>query len=185
MASPQQLQFLQNAFTAASQAKHPFPDAAACESALESSWGTSESVSEGNNLLGIKAPSWWQGGTFVEPTKEQSGDDIYVDPNATWSTFASWVECFRCQVEILNRNPIYEEALAAPDATTYIQQVSAEWQETDKPVDKSWVFEFDGKNYLWVKTRWSTGHSRAYTVLEIWNAHHASLVSPTVPTKIA
>lgn len=176
MASDAQIKFLQDAFTAATIAKHPWPDAAAAEACAESAWGTSKSVSEGNNLLGIHAPSWWQGGTFVETTQEQSGDHMYTDPDAKWSSFASWTECFRCQVEILNRNKIYLEALVAKDATTYIQQVSAQWALTDKPIDNSWIFKFNKQNYIWISARWSTGHSRAYTVLQIWNAHHDKLI---------
>lgn len=186
MASIDQLQFLQNAYKAATLAKHPWPDAAAAEAALESTWGSSKSVSEGNNLLGIHAPSWWVGGTFVETTLEQSGDHMYSDPSAKWSLFASWTECFRCQVEILERNKIYREALVAKDAASYIQQVSAEWTPTDKSVDNTWVFKFNGHNYLWTSARWSTGHARAYTVLQIWKAHHAALIAlPPAPTEIS
>lgn len=177
MATLQQINFLQKAYLAASQAKHPWPDAAACESAAETGWGISESVSEGNNLLGIHAPSWWTGGTFVKPTQEEVGDTMVTDATAKWSAFSSWIECFECQIAILQKASIYAEALAAHDAPTYIQQVSAEWALTEEPADNVNIFTFEGRNYLWVAGRWSTGHSRASTVLSIWTAHHAQLVA--------
>lgn len=187
MASVDQMQFLQNAFTAATLTKHPWPDAAAAEACAESTWGASKSVHEGNNLLGIHAPSWWVGGTFVETTLEQDGNHMVADPNATWSIFASWTECFRCQVEILERNKIYREALVAQDAPTYIRQVSAQWQQIDPTdlgapkVDNVNVFKFGDVPYLWLKARWSTGHARAYLVYQIWKAHHQALIAPPAP----
>lgn len=188
MASAEQLQGLKNAYIAASQAKHPWPDAAAAESALESAWFTSESVIKGNNLLGIKAPSWWVGDTFDDVTEEQSGSQMY-ETNATWSSFPSWEECFSCQVAIQNRNSIYADALAAKSAPEYIRQVSAAWQQIDPSaagapkVDNVNVFSFENVPYLWLRARWSTGHARAWTVYQIWKDHGAALLSIPVDPK--
>lgn len=146
MLTPEQTQFLQNAFTAAKTAEHPWPDAAACEAALETGWGQHV---PGNNLLGIKPPSWWKGGVQVQDTQEFVDGAMQAQTDA-FAGFESWAECFRCQVAILHRNPSYAPALAATDAPTYILAESKVW---------------------------ASDPQRGPNVLTIWENHHAMLTS--------
>lgn len=126
MTTPSQERFLTQAKAAAKTAGHPWPAAAAAEAALESGWGRSSSAREHNNLLGIKPPSWWQGATFTAPTTEVY--DGRITPVVSgWAGFASWEECFACQVAILNRNKSYAPALAAKTPEGYILAVSKVW----------------------------------------------------------
>ena len=145
MLTQAQHDFLQNAYTAAKIANHPWPDAAACEAALETGWGQHI---PGNNLLGIKPPSWWQGGVEVLGTQEFH-DGAMQPQQAAFAGFESWAECFRCQVAIFHRNPSYSRALAAQDAPTYIVEESKAW---------------------------ATDPARGANVLQIWNNHHKELI---------
>jgi uncharacterized FlgJ-related protein len=52
-----QRDFLDRASAEAVKASHPFPQMAACEAALESSWGNSQLAREGNNLFGMNQPT--------------------------------------------------------------------------------------------------------------------------------
>ena len=154
MLSEAQQTFLQNAFVAATQAGHPWPKMAACEAALETGWGTSQDCREHNNLLGIKVPSWWQGGVAVEPTHEFIDGAMQAQDDA-FSTFASWAECYRCAVEIMQRDSAYASALSATDPETFITLESKVW---------------------------ATDPNRAANIIEIYNNHAASLVTPTGAT---
>lgn len=126
--APAQLANLSRARIAALAAGCPFPGAAAAESAVESAWYTSQSCTAHNNILGIRQPSWRTGPTFTLATKEQRPDGTwYVDPNAVWAAFDSWADCFRCQVEIFQRNPAYAELAKITTAEEYISAESRIW----------------------------------------------------------
>src|SRR5437879_8283859 len=65
-----QRDFLDRASAEAAKAGCPFPQMAACEAALESSWGNSQLAREGNNLFGMKQHAHPIYGTMTLPTRE-------------------------------------------------------------------------------------------------------------------
>ena len=170
MIEPNKLTILAQCKTAAAQAGHPFPGAAAAEAALETStaklgWFSSRGFQH-NNLLGIKATSLWAGGTVWlhgwEVVKAgsrapsgmrspvRSGYDATHDEWAgdmEWAAFPSFAACYQTQMRILRESkyaPEYAPALAAKTAEEYIGLESAVW---------------------------ATGPQRGATVLSIFKAH--------------
>jgi flagellum-specific peptidoglycan hydrolase FlgJ len=122
--------FISNAIIAARLAHHPFPEMAACEAALESGYGQSLLALRGNNLFGMKQHEHPEYGTLVLPTREfQTGGWRIVD--ASFVEYPTIDACFADRVATLERlapvYPHYKNALAAPDAETYIREVSATW----------------------------------------------------------
>jgi len=131
MLTESQQSFLANAAVAARSAGHIFPDMAACEAALESTWGTSELSVKGHNLFGQKQaihPSI--PGTIHIPTKEFI-DHAWKTVDAAWVVFESEQQCFASRMDTLRRlaptYPHYAIALAAKDAVTYVSEVSLSW----------------------------------------------------------
>jgi flagellum-specific peptidoglycan hydrolase FlgJ len=134
-----QKQFLDAAATQAVKANHPFAQMAACEAALESTWGHSELAREANNLFGMKQHSHPIYGTMSLPTREwavPSGDTHKIDGrwivvNANWVKYPDWRACFCDRLATLERlsnaYPHYKAALEAKDARTYIISVSESW----------------------------------------------------------
>ncbi|HEY0760640.1 MAG TPA: glucosaminidase domain-containing protein [Acidisarcina sp.] len=70
MASQEQLNFLQSAFAAAQASDHLWPAYAACETVLESTWGTSQLATQACNLFGQKQSHPQVTGTLMLPTRE-------------------------------------------------------------------------------------------------------------------
>jgi len=129
-----QRQFLDAATAQAVKANHPFPQMAACEAALESTWGHSELAREANNLFGMKQHSHPLGDTMNLPTREWEGSAIdgrWIQTTAAWVKYPDWRACFCDRLATLerlaNRYPHYAAALKATDARTYITEVSKSW----------------------------------------------------------
>ncbi len=125
-----QKEFLDRASAEAEKASHPFPKMAAAEAALESSWGNSVLAREENNLFGMKQHAHPVYGTMTLPTREfEKGQWITVSAN--WVNYPDWASCFADRLATLQRLanafPHYAAALAAPDAATYIAEVSKTW----------------------------------------------------------
>jgi flagellum-specific peptidoglycan hydrolase FlgJ len=127
-----QLQFLRKATAEAVKASHPFPQMAAAEAALESSWGNSELARSGNNLFGMKQhlhpnPAF---GTMNLPTREYLQSE-WRQVLAAWVAYPDWRACFADRLATLERlsnaYPHYAAALRAPNAQTYITEVSKTW----------------------------------------------------------
>jgi flagellum-specific peptidoglycan hydrolase FlgJ len=125
-----QRQFLDQATAEAVKANHVFPQMAACEAALESTWGHSELAREANNLFGMKQHAHPIFGTMTLPTHEVL-DGKWVPVSATWVKYPDWRACFADRLATLERlsnaYPHYKAALNAKDARSYIVEVSATW----------------------------------------------------------
>ena len=125
-----QLSFLNRAQAEAIKANHPFPRMAACEAALESNWGNSELARAGNNLFGMKQHAHAVYGTMNLPTREFVASE-WKQVLAAWVAYPDWRACFADRLATLERLsnafPHYAAALRAPDAQTYIAEVSKTW----------------------------------------------------------
>jgi len=137
----QQKEFLDRATLAARSAGHIFPEAAACEAALESAWGKSGLATVDNNLFGMKQHQHPIYSTANLPTKEfENGEWITVV--AHWINYPGWPQCFADRMATLKRlAPAqgfehYAAALAAPDAETYVREVSAKWSTDPNRAEK-------------------------------------------------
>ena len=141
-ATPQDT-FLRQASAAAHAAGHIFPDYAACEAALESTWGRSRLAREANNLFGQKqsqtqsvedvngsgAPGAIVG-VLAMPTQEFL-NGRWVTVVARWARFADQAASFRARMALLHRlehsYPAYARALAATTGEAFIEEVSCAW----------------------------------------------------------
>jgi flagellum-specific peptidoglycan hydrolase FlgJ len=126
-----QKQFLDAAAAQAVKANHPFPQMAACEAALESTWGHSALARECNNLFGMKQHSHPVFLTMTLPTQEFLNGAWKQVPGASWVKYPDWRACFCDRLSTLERlssvMPHYAAALAAKDPRTYITEVSKSW----------------------------------------------------------
>jgi flagellum-specific peptidoglycan hydrolase FlgJ len=125
-----QREFLDRATAEAIKANHPFAQMTACEAALESNWGNSELARDANNLFGMKQHAHPVFGTMNLPTREfESGEWIQV--TAHWVQYPDWRACFCDRLATLERLsnafPHYAAALRAPDAQTFVTEVSKTW----------------------------------------------------------
>ena len=154
--------FLRQASAAALAAGHIFPDYAACEAALESTWGQSRLAREAHNLFGQKQSGEdIQGsGTLALPTQEFLGGR-WVTVTAHWARFVDQAACFRARMALLRRlqhnYPAYARALTAANGEIFIEEVSRAW---------------------------STDPERAAKVLAIHRQHCASFL-PLAPALVA
>jgi flagellum-specific peptidoglycan hydrolase FlgJ len=152
--------FLRQASAAARAAGHIFPDYAACEAALESTWGQSRLAREANNLFGQKQSAEAQTGvaTLTMPTQEFL-HGRWVTVVAHWASFADQAACFRARMALLRRlehsYPAYARALAATTGEAFIEEVSHVW---------------------------STDPERAAKILAIHRQHSASFLPLALPT---
>lgn len=125
-----QRNFLDRATAEAVKANHPFAQMAACEAALESSWGNSELAREAFNLFGMKQHAHPIYGTMNLPTREFENGQWEV-VTAHWIKYPDWRACFADRLATLERlsnaYPHYAAALRAGDARTYIAEVSKTW----------------------------------------------------------
>ena len=121
-----QKEFLDLATSQAIKANHPFPQMAAAEAALESTWGHSELAREANNLFGMKTHSHSVYGTMNLPTREFMGG-AWLTVSAQWVRYPDWRACFNDRLATLERlsnvYPHYKAALEARDPRTYVTEV--------------------------------------------------------------
>jgi flagellum-specific peptidoglycan hydrolase FlgJ len=126
-----QRQFLDRAAAEAEKAQHPFPRMAACEAALESSWGNSELAREANNLFGMKQHRHPVYLTMNLPTREFLNGQWKQIAGVDWVKYPDWSACFADRLATLNRlasvYPHYAAALRAQDPETFVTQVSQTW----------------------------------------------------------
>ncbi|HEY1963589.1 MAG TPA: glucosaminidase domain-containing protein [Acidobacteriaceae bacterium] len=124
--------FLRQASAAARAAGHIFPDYAACEAALESTWGQSRLAREANNLFGQKQSLDDAAGigTLSMPTQEFL-HGRWLTITAHWARFADQAACFRARMALLRRlehsYPAYARALSASTGEAFIEEVSRAW----------------------------------------------------------
>ena len=148
--------FLCRAAAAAAAAGHIFPEYAACEAALESSWGQSKLALAARNLFGQKQsqPPIAGAGTLSLPTREFL-HGAWVTVTANWVNFPDWNSCFAARMQLLRvasgRYPHYAAALAATSGEEFVREVSQTW---------------------------STDPARADKVLCIYQAHRGCFVAP-------
>ena len=137
--NPVQRDFLDRAQAAAKQVGHPFPAMAACEAALESGYGQSELARSDNNLFGMKQHAHPIYGTVTLPTREFLLGE-WKTVTSKWIEYPDWAACFADRLATLQRlanaYPHYKAALAAPDAETYIAEVSKTWSTDPLRGDK-------------------------------------------------
>lgn len=131
MATQSQLDFLIDAAKAAKAAGHIFPDMAACEAALESSWGLSELALHANNLFGQKQAHPAIGDSLLLPTREFLHGQ-WVTVNAVWRRFHSLAESFQARMALITGAAreypeTYGAALKATTPDEYVALVSKTW----------------------------------------------------------
>lgn len=131
--------FLDLASAEAVKANHPFAQMAACEAAEESNWGNSVLAKEDRNLFGMKQHSHPVYGTMTLPTREFMLGE-WKTVSSQWVQYPDWRACFADRLATLERLsnafPHYKAALAAPDAETYIREVSQTWSTDPQRADK-------------------------------------------------
>jgi flagellum-specific peptidoglycan hydrolase FlgJ len=127
------------AYTQAKNSGHIFPDIAACEVMVESTWGTTELFRIGNNGFGEKQhhPPVFE--TLTLPTWEVL-HGVKVPVRADFIKFPSLADCFQSRMDTLNRlkasYPDYGMALSAPDGETFARCVSRTWSTDPDRADK-------------------------------------------------
>ncbi|MGA9719316.1 MAG: glucosaminidase domain-containing protein [Acidobacteriaceae bacterium] len=162
MTTPLQDSFLRQAAAAARVAGHVFPEYAACEAALESTWGQSRLARQANNLFGQKQSAEAESeiesiGVLVMPTQEFL-HGRWVTVMARWARYPDQASCFRARMALLHRlkpsYSAYARALAAATGEAFVEEVSRAW---------------------------STDPQRAAKVLAIYRLHCVSFL-PLAPT---
>lgn len=135
MTTPLQDSFLRQTAAAAHAAGHIFPAYAACEAALESTWGQSRLARQANNLFGQKQSAETESeiesaGVLVMPTQEFL-HGRWVTVMARWARYPDQAACFRARMALLHRlqqsYPAYARALTATTGETFVEEVSRTW----------------------------------------------------------
>jgi flagellum-specific peptidoglycan hydrolase FlgJ len=127
-----ELAFLSAASAAAGAGGHIWPDFAACEAALEGSYGNSALARQDLNLFGMKQHRHPVFGTVSLPTGEFIHGQ-WVRVTADWVKYPSWSDCFADRMATLRRLAPeqgfehYAAALAAHDGITFVREVSKSW----------------------------------------------------------
>ena len=127
--------FLRQASAAARAAGHIFPEYAACEAALESTWGQSRLAREANNLFGQKHSVLSSAASTITGTLELPTHEFlhgrWVTVTAQWARFADETACFRARMALLfqleHSYPGYARALAATTGEAFVEEVSRVW----------------------------------------------------------
>ena len=122
--------FIFDAMAAAEQANHIFPEAAACEAAEESGYGSSSLARLDNNLFGMKQHRHPIYSDVRLPTREYLGSEWEL-VEADFIKYPSWSACMTDRMQTLVTlapyYPNYKAALRATCALEYIVQVSQSW----------------------------------------------------------
>lgn len=130
MTQQEQKQWLGEISEAAELARHPFPEYAACEAALESDYGQTGLATADKNLFGCKQHWHPVYGTVWLPTREfLSGQWVTVD--AAFVRYPNFQACFQDRLQTLERlaprYPHYRAALAAKTGEEFVTEVSKTW----------------------------------------------------------
>ena len=132
-------EFLQKAVAAATAAGHVFPEHAACEAALESSWGNSKLAIQANNLFGQKQAHPPRGASLMLATREVLRGE-WSTVVAQWMMFDDWTACFAERMRLLRSlqtlYPNYEAALAAGSGEQFVNDVSKSWSTDPERASK-------------------------------------------------
>lgn len=150
--NPLQIDFLVKAQAAAAKVSHPFPAMAACEAALESAFGASGLAKNDNNLFGMKQHAHAIYGTVTLPTREFLLGE-WKTVTSQWVNYPDWASCFADRFATLQRlsnvYSHYKAALAAPNAETYIAEVSKTWSTDPQRANKVLAIynEFTGEHH--------------------------------------
>lgn len=188
--------FLLNMRDAAKAANHPFPEYAACETALEtasnqaslppqSNFGRNGAYLQGNNCFGNmqRAKPVYQ---TLSLKDFQIINGKRIDKVENYIKFPDVQTAFAFRLQTLQQYPaIYRDALNSATGEDFIRNVSAQWKEVDGPEDQSeYIYAFMDGFFQFVKARWSTAPYRASTVIEIYNQHKAIFATPVMPTTV-
>jgi flagellum-specific peptidoglycan hydrolase FlgJ len=130
MATQTQLAGLRTCYLAAIASGHIFPQAAACEGAVESAWFTSQLYLQDNNIFGTKQHAVPIFETVSIPTREFLNGQ-WATINADWVKYPDLPSSFADRMATLERlaptYPHYAAALAATTPEDYLTQVSLSW----------------------------------------------------------
>lgn len=123
-----QTQFLARVSEQATISGHIWPVMAACEAALESSFGKSQLAIQGNNLWGMKqhkvVPIFE---TISIPTREYIKGK-YIQVPALWIKYPTIADCIVDRMNTLRRLHMwYAPALSATTPIQYVTEVSKVW----------------------------------------------------------
>src|SRR5882762_8322365 len=86
-------QFIASASASARMVGHPYPDMAACEAALESSYGRSDLAVRYKNLFGMKQHRHPVYDTVSLPTREYI-DGKWEETTGEFISYPDWQDCF-------------------------------------------------------------------------------------------
>jgi flagellum-specific peptidoglycan hydrolase FlgJ len=134
--SPTQIAFLQKTATAALDAGHIFPQAAACEAALESNYGQSQLARESNNLFGMKQHQVPVYETTRMWTHEVNKSGQLIAIEADFVKYPGLDECFADRMATLRRLDVYAPALESTTDTDFIVNVSQHWSTDPRRAQK-------------------------------------------------
>lgn len=127
--------FVKAAAAAAQESGHVFPEYAACEAALESTYGTSPLARDDNNLFGCKQHVHALYGTVHLPTREFLNHE-WVTVEAAFVRYPDWAACFADRMDTLRRlakiYPHYAVALKAASGEEFVTEVSKTWSTDPK-----------------------------------------------------
>lgn len=123
----------------AKDAGHPFPEAAACEAALESAYGKSYLAVHGLNLFGMKQHKQPLFETLTLPTREATGkkdllgNPIFETIQAPFIKYPTLKDCFADRLATLKRLADepgftrYKIALNSSTPEDFVTNVSIKW----------------------------------------------------------
>jgi len=132
MLTEAQTDFLSGAVQAARAAQHIFPEAAACEAAVETSWGTSKLYRDGNNVFGQKVPLHPNPayGVLLMSTQEFINNN-WTTLQASFVRYPTVADSFKDRMATLVRLAPsfvhYRNALGAPSPSVFLFEVSKTW----------------------------------------------------------
>jgi flagellar protein FlgJ len=110
------------------------PEVLIAQAALETGWGKSAprhgDGSSSHNLFGIKADQRWSGSRVMVPTLEFE-NGVPVRRQAAFRAYDSFQDSFRDYVDFIQGNPRYQQALAAQDGRSYLQELQQAGYATD------------------------------------------------------
>jgi flagellum-specific peptidoglycan hydrolase FlgJ len=141
---------------AAAEAGHPFPEAAACEAALESAYGLSYLAVHGLNLFGMKQHKVPAFDTLTLPTREVI-DGQWKQVEATFVKYPDLKSCFLDRLATLKR---------LANDTDFLRYKIALNAKTPQDFVTS------------VSLKWSTDPNRGKKVLEIYSAFKQAVPDP-------
>lgn len=174
-----QQSFLQQMYSAAVTAKHPWPEYAACEAAIDSWWDVGKLIATANNPFGFRTPSKVApGSTSIVVANNRVWNGKMTVASASFLKYNTLADAFTERMKRMKQlRSTYYGALNADSGEEFVMQVSARWTEVDGTSTRnngvSLIFNFMGKNYLWNQGRWSGNPARASNVIALYEANKA------------